>query len=150
MSSIKRTLVLAALLLVSGCKQAPPVIAYTPPVLAESWSVKMDWSGGIMGLLRNIVVQSDGGYTVTDERANSTVAGNLTESELAALKETIATLKFTPPEIQAVCADCFVYNLEIESGGKKMLVRADDNSLEGSGIEDLVQFLRGLTDAALK
>lgn len=148
MSNIKWMLVLAALL-VSGCKEAQPTVLYTPPALAQEWSVKMTQSGGIMGLLRNIEAASDGKFTVNDERAGTTVTGELTDGKLAELQRLVTEMTFTAPEIPAVCADCFVYEVQIESGGKKMIAQADDISLPDSGMEALVEFLRGIMDSAL-
>jgi hypothetical protein len=110
----------------------------------------MTQSGGIMGLLRSIEVSSDGKYAVIDERAGNTVTGELTNEELATLHDLIAGFEFAAPKIPAVCADCFVYDVEIESGGKKMIVKADDVALPDSGMESLVDFLRSIMDSALK
>lgn len=150
MSKIRFFALIGLTALLSACAKPAARVTYTPPALEDGWSAQLALSGGIAGLLRNIVVQSDGSYVVTDERANRVVEGALTDSELASLEEMIASAQFTAPEIQAVCADCFVYNLEIESGGQKMIVSADDVSLGDSGIGEVVQFLRGLMDAALK
>ena len=43
-----------------------------------------------------------------------------------------------------------MYDIEILSGGQKMLVSADDVTLGDSGIGTLVQFLRGMMDSALQ
>jgi len=142
-------LILAAALLLSGCKQSSG-ITYTPPALEDGWSVKMTLSGGIAGLMRVIDVQSDGKYTVTDERAKDTSTGKLTDQELSELKKLITEMKFTAPQTDSGCADCFGYSLEIESGGRKMIAGSDDVTLGDSGMEPLVDYLRGLMDTALK
>jgi hypothetical protein len=43
-----------------------------------------------------------------------------------------------------------VYDIEILSGGQKMIVSADDVTLGDSGVGTLAQFLRGIMDSALK
>jgi len=48
------------------------------------------------------------------------------------------------------CADCFVYDLEIQVNGEKLSVQLNDISLPNSGLEPLVTYLRGLIDTALK
>lgn len=136
-------------ILLAGCAK-PSSVTYTPPVLEGNWSVRMTLSGGIAGLLQNIEVKSDGRYIVIDERANNIVEGKLSANELAALEELVSTLEFSAQEIPTGCADCFVYDVEIESGGRKMIVNADDVSLSDSGLGSLVQFLRGIMGSALQ
>lgn len=142
------TLVLAAAIL-AGCKSSPE-IAYTAPPLAEEWTVSMEQSGGIMGMLRSIKVASDGNYIVTDERTHTTATRKLAENQLAELQGLVSNMEFTPPEIPGVCADCFVYEVDIESGGGKMIVNVDDVALPTSGLESLVDFLRNIMDSALQ
>lgn len=137
------------LLTLAGCKGSSEV-SYTAPVLSEDWIIRMNQSGGIMGLRQNIETSSDGDFWVVDQRTHQTASGTLTEPELARLRELATDLKFTPPEIPAVCADCFVYEVEIESGGRKMIVSADDVSLGDSGLGELVQFLRNIMDRTLQ
>jgi len=132
-----------------GCSK-PSGVTYTPPVLEGDWSVRMNLSGGFDGLLRDIEVKSDGSYVVIDERMKKTSSGDLTETELAKLESLITTLEFSVPEFPTGCADCFIYKVEIESGGKKMIVSADDVSLEKSGLDSLVQFMRTIMDRALR
>ena len=133
-------------ILIAGCKSEEK--SYAPPALAEEWTVKMTQSGGIMGLMRSIQVGSDGNYLLTDERAHNSVTGRLTAQQLAELKGLIANFKFTPPEIRGGCADCFIYDIEIESGGQKMIVQTDDVSLPDSGMQPLVDFLRNILEAS--
>lgn len=143
-------ILVCAVFVLSGCRQEEPRVTYTPPVLAEEWSVGMTQSGGIMGLLRSIAITSDGKFTANDQRALTIVNGELTGKQLTELQGLVSTLEFTPPKIPAVCADCFVYEVEIASGGKKLLLKADDVSLPDSGMAPLVEFLRGVMDPALK
>ena len=149
MSNIKFIILTAIALMIASCTKSP-ASTYAPPELEGDWSVKMTLSGGIAGLLRNIEVKSDGSYTVTDERANNTVEGELKKEELAKLEEMISTLEFSTTKTQSICADCFVYDIEILSGGTKMLVNVDDLTLEDSGMGTLVQFLHKIMDSALK
>lgn len=149
MFRIKLLIFTVIAILLAGCAK-PSGVTYTPPALEDDWSVRMTLSGGIAGLLQNIEVKSDGRYIVTDERARNIVEGELTAEELATLEELVSALEFSAQEIPTGCADCFVYDVEIESGGRKMLVNADDVSLSDSGLGSLVQFLRGIMDSALQ
>lgn len=148
MSKFGLILVLTALL-VTGCTQSSD-ITYTPPALEDDWSVNMTLSGGIAGLMQTIEVKADGSYTVADERTGKTASGKLTEDELATLEELISTLEFSTSRNPSACADCFVYDIEIVSGGQKIIVNADDMTLGDSGVGTLAQFLRGIMDSALK
>jgi len=136
------------LILVACSKSASPT--YTPPVLEETWAVKMTLSGGIAGLLRTIDVNSTGSYSVADQRAGKVVTGSLTESELATLQTLVSALEISTPQKPAICADCFEYELEIESGGKKLIAKTDDVSLGETGMGELIEFLRQTMDAALQ
>jgi hypothetical protein len=148
MSKFNFVLILAALL-VTGCARSS-ANTYTPPALEEDWSVNMTLSGGIAGLMRTVEVKADGSYTVTDRRAGNIVSGELTEEELTRLEEVISTLEFSTSKNPSACADCFVYDIEIISGGQKMLVSADDVTLGDSGAGTLAQFLREIMDSALQ
>ena len=147
--------ILVFALLVSGCGATPPTTApaATPtlPTVTEQWTLKMTHSGGIMGLMRSIEVSSDGIYTVTDERTNKTASGELSKDEIAAMTKMVADAQnITSEKPEMTCADCFIYDIEIQSNGKKFAVQLNDISLPESGMKDLVTSLRELMDAALK
>jgi hypothetical protein len=152
-----RTVFLCALLislLLAGCKPAvapkPPV--FTPPVPSGEWKIKMNHSGGIMGLSRSIEVASDGKFTVMDERAGKTITAELTENELSELNKQVMNFNFIPASRPSGmgCADCFIYDLKIQTSGKIFSIQLNDISLPNSGLESLVNYLRGLIDTALK
>jgi hypothetical protein len=133
-------------------KTSTPELTKTKlPVLESTWTIRMKHSGGIMGLLRTIEISSDGSSTVVDERTKKTVNGKLSSDELSIIKEQILASEYiSPAKPEAICADCFVYDLEIQGSGKKFAVQLNDISLPDSGLEELVRYLRGLIDTALK
>jgi hypothetical protein len=147
-------------LLISGCGRIsapepdlPPKPESTPTLSApdSEWTIKLNHSGGIMGLSRSIEVSSNGQFTVTDNRANKTVSGELTADDLSTLNEQVATLSPGPggkPNGMA-CADCFVYDLEILKDGERIAARLSDITLSNSGFEEIISQLRGLMDKAL-
>jgi hypothetical protein len=110
----------------------------------------MTLSGGIAGLKRSIHVSADGSYVAIDERIGKQVTGDLAEDELSELESLLSTLQVSAPDNPSVCADCFEYEVEIETGGRKMIVKADDLTLGDSGAGSLVQFLQERMDAALQ
>lgn len=142
--------VLSAALIFTGCVSSSDQILYTPPALSDDWTVNMIQTGGIMGMKRSILVSSDGKYQVLDQRTQKSANGTLTESQRNEVKGSLTGLKFTAPNLPSACADCFIYNIEIESNGQKMKIQLDDTTLPGSGFEPLVGSLTALMDSALK
>jgi hypothetical protein len=147
-------------LLITGCSASTPEPLKSTPELPRSnlpsldgtWKIKMTHSGGIMGLLRSIEISSDGKFTVMDERASKTVTGELTADELSKLKEQVASSEYIPaskPDGMG-CADCFIYDLEIQGSGEKSNIQLNDINLPTSGLGTLVTYLRGLIETTLK
>jgi hypothetical protein len=127
------------------------VIKTKLPALDGLWSIKMKHSGGIMGLLRTIEISSDGSFTVVDERANKTAEKKLSSVEVSKLEELVSTSEYISPNMpEAICADCFIYDLEIQGSGKKFNIQLNDLGLADSGLESLVDYLRNLIDTSLK
>lgn len=145
---------LLIVLLVAGCSSATPEpLKSDLPSLESQWTIKMTHSGGIMGLLRSIEISSDGKYTVMDERTNKTITKKLSSNELSELQKIISNTEYVSPEksLPSGCADCFIYDLEIQQGnGKKFIVQVDDITMSNSGMEILIMHLRGLLESALK
>ncbi len=149
-------------LLAAGCGQPATVETLnTPttespvsnlPTLDGDWKIKMKHSGGIMGLSRSIEISSDGKFTVLDERKDKTINGELTADELSKLNKQVSSSEYifeTKPDGMG-CADCFIYDLEIQKGEEKFAIQLNDISLPNSGLEPLVAHLRGLIETALK
>ncbi len=147
--------IMILVLLAGGCVPfvtPDPAATSTPlPIVAE-WTVKMIHSGGVMGLMRTVEVSSDGNYTVTDDRTNNKVISKLNGANLATLNNLISSAELQIPDETrpTVCADCFIYDIKIQSEGKNITTQLNDITLPGSGMEGLVAFLRELTDKALK
>jgi hypothetical protein len=158
--NMPRTTFLYALLitlLITSCGSFSTPEPFNTPTTKPStpggdWTIKMTQSGGIMGLSRSIEVTSDGKYSVVDERANKTVTGELTANELSELNKLVKTSNHIPatkPDGKG-CADCFVYDLEIQVNGENFSFQLNDVTLPNSGLEPSVTYLRGLIDTALK
>lgn len=163
---MSRTIFLYALLvclLIAGCapSAAPELlntptakapISSKPPALEGSWRIRMSYSGGIMGLSRSIDIASDGKYTVTDEKTNKAIMGELTADVLSELTQQVIALNSIPANKtdRAGCADCFSYDLEIQRNGEKFTVQLNDAGMQNSEIESLIANLRGMIDTALK
>lgn len=155
--NIPSTFLLAVLL--TACLSPSPTPLATPkahpsnlPELGGTWNIKMSQSGGIMGMSRSIEILSDGSFELNDLRAETTVDGRLTNTEMTSLRELVTKAELMPlPAIEeAGCADCFIYNLEIQGSDKPFSIQLNDISLPDSGLESLVGFLRTLMDQALR
>ena len=140
-------------LLITGCSASTRESPKSNlPALDGEWTIKMAHSGGIMGLSRSIEISSNGKYTVMDERASKTITGELATDELSKLKKQVSASKYIPaskPDGMG-CADCFIYDLEIQGGGEKFNIQLNDVNLPNSGLESLVNYLRGLIETTLK
>ncbi|MBI5952428.1 MAG: hypothetical protein HY865_12290 [Chloroflexi bacterium] len=157
-------LVFLSSLLVSGCTQTvtaepaqTPAPRSTPtsealPESLSEWTIMMTHSGGIMGLSRSIEISSDGKFTVMDNRANKTVTGELAADDLSKLNELLMSIdnRAAGKPDGMVCADCFIYDLEVRANGQRSAVRLSDISLPNSGYEALIDQLRGMIDTALQ
>jgi hypothetical protein len=144
----KYFIVILAAALLAAC--APTEVSTPLPTPSAVWTVRFTQSGGIMGMLRSIEVSSFGRFTAADERAQKTVDGQLSASELASLADLLreaAQLKPIQPNNE--CADCFIYTIEISGFGKPLQLQANDINLPDSGLIPLIEFLQGVTDEAL-
>lgn len=158
MARIKFLSVMTMALFIAACTFPLPRVQDTstpasaqPVELGDTWTIKMTQSGGIMGLRRSVEISSDGKYTVTDERMNKSVSGVLPTNELTTLTRTVSALRMDlqTPE-QSVCADCFIYEIEIQSNDETISLQLDDITLPDSGMEPLISSLITIMNTALK
>jgi hypothetical protein len=150
-----RIILLLTFFWMTGCASQPTAEAATAtpalPSPAADWSVTLTQSGGIMGLMRSIAINSDGEFTATDERSDKTVTGQLTNAEFTEIRTLITGMQYIePPRPNAVCADCFVYAYQIQRGDERISIQLDDITLPGSGLESLTGSLVKLLDAKLR
>ncbi len=118
----------------------------------SNWTVRMQQSGGIMGMSQSIEVKSDGQMIVTDDRAQKTVKGTVPSKDLNSLIGLVNSARLTQPSRSLPnCADCFIYSVEIDTGsGKPFQAQVNDISLGQSDLQPLISYLRGLMNQALK
>ena len=143
---------LIVVILLAACGPAGVTTPQQPlPTPAKDWtSIKMTHSGGIMGMLRVIEISRDGLMTVTDDRANKSISRQLSAEELTELSSLLAGFAYVTSDNPAICADCFIYTIEIARAGEATAFEANDITLAESGMEPLVTFLRALADQALE
>jgi len=122
------------------------------PALEGDWMVQLIQSGGFVGVQLSIEITSDGRLIAQDIRSEKTVARELPADSLAALQELVSQSNFNQTALSetTVCADCFLYDLKIQTDAGGFSVQLDDVSLPVSGLEPLVFFLRNTMKDALK
>jgi hypothetical protein len=144
---------LALMGLLAGC--ARPLLSPSDPQPLPSptadWKISLTQSGGFAGVMLEVIVSSDGKLTAQNQRSGRMVTQNLTADTIARLGGlSSGIVAATPVVTHSGCADCFVYDLVVESGGRSVQIHADDTTLANSSAEDLIQVLQGLRDAALR
>lgn len=103
-----------------------------------------------MGLSRRIEISEAGRAIASDERTGRQVEVNLSPDEIAQLEGYLRSADlWLPAKDIAVCADCFVYALRLETRAGTQAVELNDITLGDSGAQPLIQYLRGLMERAL-
>lgn len=146
---IRSMLIVLIFSLLAACGAIPAGVAHLP-ALEGNWSITFTQSGGFIGVLRTVTITSDGKVTALDERENQAGTIRLTEAELTELERHISVARLIrPAEKDSACADCFIYDLQIESGNARFNVQLDDVTLTESGLQPLIQYLLDLMERAL-
>lgn len=124
----------------------------TPLTPSEGeWTIHFTHAGGIMGLNRTMEIDNNGQVIVTDTRTGKTANLQLSAGQLSELRRLADMVVYVPASKPSVCADCFVYSIEIDTAsGKSFSAQVDDTTLESSGLSDLVEFLRNIMESAIK
>src|SRR5512142_1246459 len=145
------TWILALALAACGPAVVSPPASQASPAPAQDWTVKLTQSGGFAGVLLTVQVSSDGTLIARNERAGSSVTKSLPPEATAQIASFAAGLAAaTSATPRSGCADCFLYRLEVTSGGRSAAIDADDTTLAGSGAAELIQLLQRLRDEALR
>jgi hypothetical protein len=120
------------------------------PSPSGNWTLKLTQSGGFAGVNLTVQVSSDGTLTAENQRAGSSAKQTLAPETVGQLASQVPSLlQVTPAAPRSGCADCFLYRLEFTTDGKTARVEADDMTLSGSGVAELVKLLQQLRDRAL-
>ncbi len=121
------------------------------PSPEADWSIILSQTGGFIGVQLQVEVTSAGQLTATDERSGRTATQTLPAQTMGRLRQLMAEARIpTAGVTPSACADCFIYDLTIKNSSGTMSLRADDVTLAGSGAADLISYLIGLRDSALR
>jgi hypothetical protein len=138
---------------ISSCVPAKLIkpIPQPLPSPSDKWIVKLTQSGGIAGVLLTIEVSSDGQLKAEDQRSQHNVTKILPTQTIAELKSLIFNTPVSTSGVpQTGCADCFIYDLEIQSEGNNVKIHVDDVSMNASGAQELITTLLKIRDGALR
>ena len=148
----KRVTMLAGLCALALAACAPASAFPAPmPTPGGDWHIRLLQTGGFAGVHLSIEASSAGQMTAPDERSNRTVTRPLSAATVQELSRLVAQVSVPSTQsLPSVCADCFIYQLEIASASGVIRVEADDVTLSQSRAQPLVQFLGELRDQALQ
>ena len=111
------------------------------PALNGDWQISLTKSGGIMGMFRKVDISAAGDMIFTDMNGKETGKSRLPEEKLAVLTKLAGDTVYMPLGAPSGCADCFIFDLQISSGGETFEAQLNQIDLPASGLEPLVQFL---------
>jgi hypothetical protein len=107
----------------------------------------MAQTGGIAGVSRTLEISNSGEMTVTNERSNQQNTTQLPPDKFSMLKEVVVSTEYRPISQLMGCADCFIFDLQIDNGSEKFQVQIDQVNLPNSGLEPLIGFLGELLNS---
>lgn len=122
------------------------------PSPVQEWSAVLTQTGGFAGVDLTVEVTSDGQLTARDQRTGKDVTEKLSPQTMSKLSQLIPTAGASAGDqmTQSGCADCFIYELQVQTNGRISYVRVDDTTLQNTDVADLIALLKNLRDSALK
>ncbi len=121
------------------------------PSPTASWQVTFSQSGGFAGVQLSIEVASDGRMSAEDQRSGKRVTKQLDSATLEKMSSVVSSVAASSSQSpHSACADCFLYDLQVASGGRTNRVQVDDTTLAASGAQELIALLQQVRDDALK
>ena len=129
-----------------------PATAFPPPAPSpvSTWSLRLTQTGGFAGVHLEMELSSDGHLAARDERSGRTASQQLPEDVVRQISHLLADARLGQNQpLPSMCADCFIYRLEITATNGSVIVQADDSNLNESGAAELIDALRQVRDQAL-
>lgn len=99
----------------------------SPP---SNWTIEYHRTGGIAGFDQSLTLQSDGSLTIKNKQPPMEKQTTIPEDHLKPIADLL--VQACPFEVNKTggnCADCFIYELEIQMDGKSYTVQAQDTNL---------------------
>jgi hypothetical protein len=111
----------------------------------------MNQSGGFAAVLLSVEVSSDGHLKAEDKISHRTVSQTISEQKTSEIKQLISKTRLSSKNMtESGCADCFIYDLEIQSEENDIHLQVDDVTINDSGAADLIALLRTLRDETFR
>ena len=111
-----------------GTPTSPSKVACSPPA---KWSIQFNRSGGFAGLDESLILDSGGSLEVQSERPPKVVEMKVSQDQVDAITDLL--VQACPFVIDLTkgndCADCFVYDLNVQMDGQTYSVQATDVTL---------------------
>lgn len=142
--------ILAILIFNSSCSPLKP-IPQPLPSPSTKWTVKMNQSGGFAPVLLSVEVSSDGHLKAEDQISHRTVSQTISVQKTTEIMQLISKTSVPSKNMpESGCADCFIYDLEIQSEGSDIHLQVDDVTIKDSGAADMIALLRTLRDETFR
>jgi hypothetical protein len=144
---------LMVIIISSSCGEAKSIKTNPQPLpsASDKWNVKLTQTGGIAGVFLTVKVSSDGQLIAENQRSQQNVTKTLSSQTIAELRGLIFNSVLSTSHVQQTgCADCFIYDLEIQSEGNNVKIQVDDVSINNSGAQELITTLLRIRDDALR
>ncbi|GAB4503568.1 MAG: hypothetical protein Fur0043_05600 [Anaerolineales bacterium] len=107
--------------------EAPSAVPDTICSLPENWSLSFRRTGGFAGFDQSLSVNSQGELQIESRKPPVTSNRLLLPEELTQLTESLRlACPFTASPREGTCADCFLYQLQIQWGDEAYTMQATD------------------------
>ena len=94
------------------------------------WKIQYNRSGGFAGFNESMTLDTDGNLTVQSERPPADEQKKISEDQVKAITELLVqACPFEVGSTKGVCADCFIYDLNIQMNGQTYAVQVSDITL---------------------
>jgi hypothetical protein len=121
----------------------------------EQWVVTLNTSGGFAGVRQRITMNERGEITFYNEKTGEEKRIQGEQRDIDEVQNALSALCGLATEASherptSQCADCFIYELTIESKSINLVVEADDISIQESSYLPLISLLKTLNDRIQK
>jgi hypothetical protein len=110
-----------------GTPTSPSKADCSPP---SDWTIEYNRTGGFGGFDQSLTLQSDGSLTIQSERPPLEAQMKIPEDHVEPITDLLVqACPFEAGPTEGVCADCFIYELNIQMNGQTYAVQASDMTL---------------------
>ena len=130
---------------------SPTKLTVNSPQPSSSWELEFNLSGGFQGYQRISNLLNTGKLTVVDENNDQQVSVQLDQEEMDKINLFLVNIEKLRFDLQPpYCADCMVYELNLQRDGINLHAILNDLNLNESTLKPLIIELMQLQEQALK